>query len=153
MRHITAIILVLFSVALHASQEEMMNEYQQRIMERRSSEARKLWSEMETSGFTETTAVALDFVFFSSSRNEARNLIEQLSENYALELVPAEDPDYVLVKGTTRPYGNEFTHGQWLAWVEFMVSVGFSHNSVFSTWAVYSPKTKTTWSSESIEVQ
>ena len=130
-----------------------MSEYQQGIMERRTSEARVLWSEMAASGFTETTVVALDFVFFSSSQDGAKNLIEQLSENYTLELAPADDPDYVLVKGTTRPYGNEFTHEQWHAWVEFMVSVGFSHNAVFSTWSVYSPKTKTTWSSESIEVQ
>ena len=145
--------MILFSVTLQASQEAKMNEYQQGIMERRSSEARELWSEMESSGFTETTVVALDFVFFSSSKNEAQNLIEQLSENYTLELAPADDPDYVLVKGTTRPYGNEFTAEQWQAWVEFMVSVGFSHNAVFSTWSVYAPKTKTTWSSESIEVQ
>ena len=130
-----------------------MNEYQQGIMERRSSEARELWSEMESSGFTETTVVALDFMFFSSSQDEAQNLIEQLSENYTLELAPVDDPEYFLVKGTTRPYGNEFTYEQWQAWVEFMVSVGFSHNAVFSTWSVYSPKTKTTWSSESIEVQ
>ena len=130
-----------------------MNEYQQGIMDRRASEARELWTEMESSGFTETTVAALDFVFFSSSPDEANNLIEQLSENYTLELAPADDPDYVLVKGTTRPYGNEFTYVHWQAWVEFMVSVGFSHNAVFSTWSVYSPKTKTTWSSESIEVQ
>lgn len=130
-----------------------MNEYQQGIMERRSSEARELWSEMLSAGFTETTVVALDFVFFSNSQNEAQNLIEQLTENYTLELAPADDPEYILIKGTTRPYGNEFTYKQWQAWVEFMVLVGFSHNAVFSTWSVYSPKTKTTWSSESIEVQ
>lgn len=153
MRLITAILIVIFSVTLHASQEATMSEYQQRIMERRSSEARELWSEMESSGFTEATVVALDFVFFSNSKDEAKNLIEQLSENYTLELTPADDPDYVLVKGTTRPYGNEFNDEQWQAWVEFMVSVGFSHNAVFSTWSVYSPKTKTTWSSESVEVQ
>ena len=129
-----------------------MNEYQQEIMERRYSEARELWSKMVSAGFTETTVVALDFVYFSSSENDAQDLINQLSENYTLELSPADDPEYVLVKGTTRPYGNEFTHERWQAWVEFMVSVGFSNNAVFSTWSVYSPKTKTTWSSESIEV-
>lgn len=130
-----------------------MNEYQQNIMERRISEARELWGQMKTGGFTETTVAALDFVFFSDSKSEAKKLIEQLSENYTLELVPANEPEYVLVKGTTRPYGNEFTYEQWLSWVEFMVSVGFSHNSVFSTWSVYSPKTKTTWSTEHVETQ
>lgn len=130
-----------------------MSEYQQRIMERRTFEAEELWSEMESSGFTETTVAALDFVFFSDSQDDAKKLIEQLSENYTLELAQADNQDYVLVKGTTRPYGNEFTREQWHGWVEFMVSVGFSHNAVFSTWSVYSPKTKTTWSSESIEVQ
>jgi hypothetical protein len=148
MRHITAILIVLFSVTLNASQETTMNEYQQGIMERRSSEARELWSEMESSGFTETTVAALDFVFFSDSLDEAKKLIEQLSENYTLELTQADSPDYILVKGTTRPYGNEFTREQWHAWVEFMVSVGFSHNAVFSTWSVYSPETKKRWSSE-----
>lgn len=130
-----------------------MSEYQQEIMNRRVSEARALWNTMESEGFTPKTVAALDFVFFSKSENEAKELIEQLSENYSLELVPASEKDYVLIKGTTRPYGNEFTFEQWLSWVEFMVSVGFSHNAVFSTWSVYAPSSKTTWSSESIDVQ
>ncbi len=130
-----------------------MTEYQKSILDRRTSEARELWDIMKSSGFTETTVAALDFVYFSNSENEANDLIEQLSENYVLELTPADDPSYVLVKGTTRPYGNEFTFNQWIGWVEFMVKVGFSHNSVFSTWSVYSPKTKDTWSSEPIEVE
>ena len=130
-----------------------MNDYQQSIMERRSSEAREMWAEMKSSGFTETTVAALDFANFSDSKIEANNLVMQLSENYTLELTQADDPNYFLVKGTTRPYGNEFTYEQWQSWIEFMVLVGFSHNAVFSTWSVYSPKTKETWSSESIEVQ
>jgi hypothetical protein len=153
MRSIFALLILVFSVGLFASQETQMTEYQKRIMDRRSSEARILWTAMKSSGFTETTVAALDFVYFSNSESEANDLIEQLSENYTLEFAPANDPDYVLVKGTTRPYGNEFTYDQWIGWVEFMVKVGFSHNSVFSTWSVYSPKTNDTWSSESIEVE
>ena len=130
-----------------------MNDYQQSIMDRRLSEAQQMWEKMQADGFTETTVAALDFVFFSNSKPEADNLIEQLAENYTLEFAPSNDPNYVLVKGTTRPYGREFNEEQWQAWVEFMVSVGFSHNSVFSTWSVYSPKTKTTWSSEIVEAQ
>ena len=153
MKLISALFVSIFSVALFASQETKMNEYQQNIMDRRSYEARLLWKTMKSSGFTETTVAALDFVFFSNSESEARNLIEQLSENYTLELAPADDSDYVLVKGTTRPYGNEFSYEQWVGWVKFMVKVGFSHNSVFSTWSVYSPENKITWSSETIEIQ
>lgn len=153
MKLISALFFSIFLVGLCASQETKMNEYQQNIMDRRSSEARELWEIMKSSGFNETTVAALDFVFFSNSESEARDLIEQLSENYTLELVPGDDPDYVLVKGTTRPYGNELVYEQWIGWVEFMVNVGFSHNSVFSTWSVYSPGDKITWSSESIEAQ
>ena len=141
------------TTALFATQEPLMTDYQTRMLERRSSEARELWNEMKSSGFTESTVAALDFVFFSNSESEAKELIEQLSENYTLEFVSDDNPEYVLVKGTTRPYGNEFTYEQWIGWVEFMVKVGFSHNSTFSTWSVYSPKTKNTWSSESIEVE
>lgn len=153
MKLISALLISILSVGVAASQEAKLNEYQQNILDRRSSEAYELWKSMKASGFTEKTVAALDFVFFSSSESEARNLIEQLSENYTLELVPADDPNYVLVKGTTRPYGNEFTYEQWIGWVEFMVKVGFSHNSVFSTWSIFSSESKITWSSESVEVQ
>jgi hypothetical protein len=151
MKYIITIIVALFSGVLFASQGVKMNDYQQSIMDRRIYEAQQMWEQMQVGGFTETTVVALDFVFFSNSKPEADNLIEQLSENYTLELTPSNDPKYVLVKGTTRPYGNEFNEEQWQSWVKFMVSVGFSHNSVFSTWSVNSPKTKTSWSSEPIE--
>ena len=153
MKLIFSLIIATVTTILFAAQEPLMTEYQTKMLERRSSEARELWNEMKSSGFTTTTVAALDFVYFSNSEREASNLIEQLSENYTLELVPADNPEYVLVNGTTRPYGNEFTYEQWIDWVEFMVKVGFSHNSTFSTWSVYSPKTKSTWSSESIEVE
>lgn len=128
-----------------------MDDYQSDMLERRMSEARELWKQMESEGFTPETVAALDFVFFSDSEEGAQNLKTQLSENYSIELSPASDSEYLLIKGTTRPYGNEFTYEQWLGWVEFMVSVGFSHNAVFSTWSVYAPSSKATWSSESIE--
>ena len=153
MKYIVTLIAALFSGMLFAEEETGMNDYQQNILERRISEAHELWDKMQIGGFTETTVAALDFVFFSNSKSEANNLLEQLSESYTLEITPSNDPEYILVKGTTRPYGNEFTEEQWLAWVEFMVSTGLNHNSVFSTWSVYSPKTKTTWSSESIEAK
>lgn len=130
-----------------------MSEYQQEILNRRMGEAQVLWQKMETEGFTQETVAALDFVFFSDSETEAKELVDQLSENYSVKLSPASEPDYVLIQGTTRPYGHEFTFEQWLNWVDFMVSVGFSHNAVFSTWSVYAPSTKTTWTSEFIEVQ
>lgn len=153
MKHIASLIVVMLVSFSSASQGIEMGKYQQEIMDRRIAEARVLWQKMESEGFTQETVVALDFVFFSNSESEAMELIDQLSENYSLELSPAPEQDYVLIKGTTRPYGNEFTFEQWLGWVEFMVSAGFGHNTVFSTWSAYAPSTKTTWSSESIEVQ
>ena len=153
MKYIITLIVALFSGMLIAAEGTEVNSYQKNIMERRISEAHELWEKMQADGFTEKTVAALDFVFFSNSKSEANNLLKQLSENYTLEISPSNNPEYILVKGTTRPYGNELNKEQWLGWVEFMVSVGFSHNSVFSTCSVYSPKTKTTWSSEPIEVQ
>ncbi|WP_415753807.1 hypothetical protein [Pseudomonas leptonychotis] len=153
MRIFTAILVFLLASQLQASQGEDMNSYQQGISQRRVAEAHELWATMKADGFTENTVAALDFSFFSNSETEARELMNSLSENYTLELSTASEPGYFLIKGTTRPYGNEFTQEQWLGWVEYMVSTGFSHNAVFSTWSVYDPASKSTWSSESIEAE
>jgi hypothetical protein len=153
MRIFTTTLAILLASQLHASQGEDMNTYQQGIYQRRVAEAHELWATMKVDGFTENTKAALDFVFFSNSENEALELMKSLSENYTLELSTAREPGYFLIKGTTRPYGYEFTQEQWFGWVEYMVSTGFSHNAVFSTWSIYDPASKSTWSSESIEVE
>ncbi len=152
MTKIIVILTLLLAIPLFAQSEEKMNLYQERILERRISEANQLWKVMEQEGFIETTIVALDFTFFSNDKNGAEDLVKSLSENYKAEIAPSGKEGYWLIKGTTRPYGNEFNNEQWLGWVDFMVSVGFSNNTVFSTWSVYDPKTKKTWSSENIEI-
>jgi len=153
MKPVSIFLTFLIAGLAFAYQGPIMNEYQQEIMDRRIEEARLLWQTMKSEGFTEDTVAALDFVFFSDSHEQATQLIAQLSENYSLELSAAPEPGYFLIKGTTRPYGNEFTYQQWMDWVAFMVGVGFTHNSVFSAWSVYSPKTKKTWSSEAVEAR
>jgi len=133
MKNVFIFLTVLIAGLACASQGIIMNEYQQEIMDRRTEEARVLWQTMKSEGFTEHTVATLDFVLFSDSHEQATQLIAQLSENYSLELSPATEQGYFLIKGTTRPYGNEFTYQQWIDWVEFMVGVGFTHKSVFST--------------------
>jgi len=130
-----------------------VNSYQEQITSRRMAEAKQLWSTMQRDGFTETTVAALDFTFFSNDKNGVENLVKTLSENYTTEISKANEEGYWLIKGTTRPYGNEFNKEQWFGWVEFMVSLGFSNNAVFSTWSVYDPKSKVTWSSEEIDIE
>lgn len=130
-----------------------MNPYQEQISNRRLAEAKQLWDTMKSDGFTDTTVVALDFTFFSNDKNGVDSLVKALSANYSAEATPAKEKGYWLIKSTTRPYGNEFNEELWFGWVDFMVSLGFSNNSVFSTWAVYDPKSKKIWSSEEIEVE
>jgi hypothetical protein len=154
MKHALLILMVIISTSVFASIREAMNSYQETIQHRRVSEAEYLWKTMANSGFSETTVAALDFTFFTNAKADAEKLAKALSENYTITVSnSAKEPDYWLIKGSTRPYGKQFSYVQWLAWVDFMVSIGFSNNCVFSTWAAYDPKSKHTWSSESVEVE
>jgi hypothetical protein len=153
MKYLIACIVLIFSTSLFAQSGEKMNPYQEQISNRRLAEAKQLWSTMKREGFTDTTVAALDFTFFSNDKNSVDSLVKALSENYSAEAIPAKEKGYWLIKGTTRPYGNEFNEDQWFSWVDFMVSLGFSNNAVFSSWAVYDPKSKKTWSSEAIEAE
>jgi len=126
--------------------------YRQRISDRRNAEATALWKLMEKDGFTSASIAALDFLFFSDSKADAEALAKVLSISYTTGVVAADRPGYWYIKGTTRPYGSQVSREQWMSWVKYMVTVGFENNSVFSTWSAYEPKTKKTWSSESIEV-
>ena len=146
-------LMLLISASLLAGEKRTMNTYQENITNRRNAEAAILWKAMEKDGFNESSIAALDFTFFSKDKNDAESLAKALSENYTATVSPTEQDDYWLIKGTTRPYGNEFNSSHWFGWVEFMVSMGFSNNCVFSTWSVYEPKSKKTWSSESIDVE
>ena len=153
MKYLLACIVLICSMPLFAQNGGKVNSYQEQLSSRRLTEAKQLWALMQQDGFTETTVAALDFTFFSNDKNGVENLVKALSENYTAETSKANEEGYWLIKGTTRPYGNEFNKEQWFGWVEFMLSLGFSNNAVFSTWSVYDPKSKKTWSSEEIDVE
>jgi len=128
------------------------NSYQKMISSRRLNEAAVLWKNMTADGFDSSAPAALDFTFFSNVQNDAETLSKTLSENYTVTVSPAAQGGYWLIRGTTRPNGKKFSYEQFLKWVEFMIFAGFSNNCVFSTWAVYEPKSGKTWSTETIEV-
>lgn len=130
-----------------------MNSYQEKISERRRAEAVLLWSSMSKEGFSDSSIAALDFTFFSNVKNDAESLAKLLGENYSVEIVPATQEGYWLIKATTRPYGKSINQPSWMAWVEYMVMIGFSNNCVFSTWSVFESESQKTWSSESINVE
>lgn len=130
-----------------------MNSYQETIHTRRNFEASVLWGKISKDGFSTSQTVALDFVFFSEKKVDAEKLAKVLSGSYTVRIVPANDPGYWLIKGTTRPYGKKLSADDWQGWIEFMVATGFENNCVFSTWAVYDPTSKRSWSSEEIEAK
>lgn len=148
---ITLLALLVMTASPVAANKETMSPYQEKISNRRNSEASILWKNMQNDGFTSSSIVALDFVYFSDKKEDAERLAKVLSENYTVGINPDADSGYWLIKGSTRPYGKQLTAEQWNGWIDYMVFVGFQNNCVFSTWAVYEPKSKKTWASESIE--
>jgi len=152
MRFLIFVLLLVMSSVVFSGEKNVMDSYYENILERRTSEASKLWEIMINEGFNEKTVAALDFTFFSNDKNSAQELSQELAVDYTTEIIQSNESGYWLIKGTTRPYGNEFSKRQWMSWVDYMVSKGAVNNSTFSTWAVYEPKSKNTWSSESIEV-
>ena len=133
--------------------QQTWTEYYERIRKRRLAEAPELWAQMTAAGVSADTTLALDFLHFSSDRNNADALRAQLSENYEVSVTKAPDPDYWHISGTTRPYGITLSEQDHLDWVEFMCDVAHSHGCVFSTWALEDPRTKQSWSNEGIETE
>lgn len=127
--------------------------YYARISARRAAEAEELWSAMLASGVSEDTVLALDFVHFSSSSDNAQALARQLAQNYSVEVVPADEDGYLLIKGTTRPEGVCLSKEQHAAWVEFMTEVSKSHACVFSSWTLEAPSLGKRFASESVETE
>jgi hypothetical protein len=123
------------------------SEYYQRIRDRRVREAESLWGRMREAGVSEETVVAIDFVHFGNHREKVDALARQLSENYAVEVVPA-DRDYWYVKGTTRPDGVRLSQSEHAEWVVFMVDVARSYACVFSTWSLEVPSLGRKFNSE-----
>lgn len=156
------IILLLVTNSVFAKEGNQMNEeeaqqvwdeYNERIKNRRLAEADILISELEKNNINEATAVALDFTHFCHEKSDAEDIKNQLSENYTMSLEYNKDSEYWLIKGTSRPYGVTLSSKQHKAWVEFMLDVGKSYRCVFSTWSMTEPKSKKTYSNEEIETE
>ncbi|HEX6995741.1 MAG TPA: hypothetical protein VF339_16540 [Gammaproteobacteria bacterium] len=133
--------------------KQVWEDYYARISARRAAEAEALWEKMSTSGVSEDTVLALDFVHFASSSDNARALARQLAESYSVEIVPADEEGYLLIKGTTRPEGVCLSKEQHAGWVEFMTEVAKSHACVFSGWTLEAPSLGKRFSSGSVETE
>lgn len=129
------------------------DDYYDRISARRAAEAEELWKQMLAAGVFADTVLALDFLHFSSSPDNARALARQLAENYSIEVVPADEKDYLLIKGTTRPEGVCLSKEQHAGWVEFMTELAKSHGCVFASWTLEAPSLGKRFSSESVETE
>jgi hypothetical protein len=130
--------------------EVVWSEYYQRIRGRRAREADALWDQMREAGVSDDTVLALDFVHFGNVREKVDALARQLSENYTVEVVVA-DQGYWHVKGTTRPEGICLSQAQHAEWVLFMADVARSHACVFSTWSLEAPSLRKTFKSEELD--
>jgi len=131
--------------------QKTWEEFYSRKKMQRAEEANSLWQMMEARGVTEETVLALDFVHFSNSPENAKELSDQLSENYEMVISQNHDEDYWLIKGTTRPHGINLSKEQHLAWVEFMADVAQSYACVFSTWSFEVPSLNASFRSEDFE--
>jgi len=129
--------------------QEIWEEYYQNKKSQRLEEAYKLCEQLHDAGVTEETVLALDFVHFSKSHENAQLLAEQLSENYTMDVVAREDGVWY-INGTSRPYGLTLSAEQHISWVEFMADVAQSHACVFSTWSLEVPSLNLKFGSEAI---
>lgn len=130
--------------------QHVWQDYYQRKKRERLSEASMLWQVIEQAGVGDSTILAVDFVFFGSSKSDADALARALSDHYTTTVVSGSD-GYWILNGTTRPYGSTLTQAQHLEWVEFMVDLGSSHACVFSTWSLEAPSLATRFDSEQFE--
>jgi hypothetical protein len=123
-------------------------DYYQGLKDRRLAEASSLWAKFRKAGGSHDTVVAVDFIHFSSSKADLESLASQLSENYAVSVVPRPEDGYWELRGTTRPGGIELSEEQHSGWVEFMADVAQSYACVFSTWQLEAPSMGQVFSSE-----
>lgn len=131
--------------------QKTWDEYYERKKAELLREAAALDASMRSAGVTEETTLALDFVHFGASRSNVEALAEQLSENYAMEVVQADDQDTWLARGTTRPYGINLSQEQHFDWVGFMAEVARSYSCVFSTWLLEAPSLGLSFNSEHVD--
>ncbi len=130
--------------------QEIWEKYYQQKKSQRLEEAHTLCKQLQDARVTEETVLALDFVHFSKSHENAKLLSEQLSENYTIEIVAGKDSVWY-INGTSRPYGLTLSSKEHVEWVEFMADVAQSYACTFSTWSLEVPSLNLNFTSESIE--
>ena len=131
--------------------QKTWNEYYLRVKNRRVAEADILWEQMTSKGMTESTVLALDFSLFCSDEEGIKNIEQQLSESYSLEIKYNPEGEVWIMNGTTRPDGITLEKSQHRSWVEFMSDVTASYGCVFSNWTIESPELNLVFKSELID--
>jgi hypothetical protein len=134
--------------------QQIWNDYYARIRKRRIAEAETVNSRLSADGVTADTVLALDFEHFGNSENDIRKLSEQLSENYSMTVLLADDGKTWFANGTTRPYGVDGMVGNQLQnWVTFMCDAASSYACVFSAWKLVDAKRKIEWSTHDLDAE
>jgi hypothetical protein len=131
--------------------QAIWDDYYRRIKARRLAQADRMWAEMTAAGVSNETVLALDFEHISNVRADANDLASQLSENYEMEVIPADREGYWIIKGTTRPDGICLSKEQHSDWVDFMADVARSYACVFSDWKLEAPMIRTAFESSAFD--
>lgn len=135
---------------MDSTSEQVWRDYARRKLDERLAEAEVVWASLVAAGVTDETVLAVDFVAFGPTPAHAEALRDRVAEHYTITLDPGPD-GYMLVKGTTRPYG--ITLGEQLHrdWVRFMCEVSQEHGCTFSTWSLTAPSLGIGANSEDVE--
>ena len=125
--------------------------YYEKIKNRRLAEARIINLELDKNAISSNIDLVLDFSFFTKDETGAKDIQEQLSENYTMSI--KKDDEYWHINGTSRPYAVNLSTEQHLDWVEFMHDVALSYGCIFNTWSITEPKENRVWSNEDIDIE
>lgn len=133
--------------------QQIWSDYYARIRLRRIAEAEFIGSQMVAGGVTGDTVLALDFKHFGKVESDVRRLSDQLSENYSIDVLLADDDETWFANGTTRPYGVDGMIGNQLKeWAAFMCDVAQSYACVFTTWKLVDTKRKMEWATDTLDI-
>jgi len=133
--------------------QQIWTDYYARIRGRRIAEAEFISSQLAADGVTADSVLALDFMHFGTVENDVRQLSDQLSENYTVNVHLSDDGKTWIADSTTRPYGVDGMIGtQLLQWVEFMCDVANSYACVFSTWKLVDTKRNIEWATDHLDI-
>jgi len=117
------------------------------------AEAEFIRLQLVADGVTADTVLALDFKHFGTVESDVRQLSDQLSENYSMNVLLSDDGKTWFANGTTRPYGVDGMLGDQLRdWVAFMCDVANSYACVFSTWKLVDTQRKYEWATDDLDI-